>query len=67
MVFVATASLMPEMPTVTVNNITMYYEMHGKGESLLLIGGLSNDVTDYAWMIPVLVYSSEPGKQRYAD
>lgn len=42
------------MPTVTVNDIAMYYEVHGEGESLVLIGGLSNDVTDYARMIPEL-------------
>lgn len=42
------------MPTVTVKDITMYYEIHGEGEPLLLIGGLSNDVTDYATMIPEL-------------
>jgi pimeloyl-ACP methyl ester carboxylesterase len=42
------------MPTVTVNDIAIYYEIHGEGEPLLLIGGLSNDVTDYARMIPEL-------------
>lgn len=42
------------MPTVRVNDITMYYEVHGEGEPLLLIGGLSNDVTDYRAMLPQL-------------
>lgn len=35
------------MPTVKVNDITMYYEIHGRGESVVLIGGLANEVTDY--------------------
>ncbi len=42
------------MPTIQVNNIHMYYEIHGQGEPLVLIGGLSNDVSDYATMIPWL-------------
>jgi len=42
------------MPTIVVNDINMYYEVHGEGESLVLIGGLSNDVSDYARMIPEL-------------
>jgi hypothetical protein len=39
--------LSQRVPTVTVNDINMYYEIHGEGEPLVLIGGLSNDVTDY--------------------
>lgn len=35
------------MPNIKVNGITIYYEIHGNGEPLLLIGGLSNDITDY--------------------
>lgn len=42
------------MPTVTVNDITVYYEVRGEGEPLVLIGGLSNVITDYARMIPRL-------------
>jgi 3-oxoadipate enol-lactonase len=33
------------MPTAQVNGITMYYELHGAGEPLLLINGLSADIT----------------------
>jgi 3-oxoadipate enol-lactonase len=32
------------MPTLKVNDITMYYEVHGRGEPLLLINGLGADV-----------------------
>lgn len=35
------------MPTTRVNDISIYYETHGEGEPLILIGGLANDVTDY--------------------
>lgn len=42
------------MPTVSVNDLSMYYEVHGEGETLVLIGGLSNDVSDYERMIPEL-------------
>jgi pimeloyl-ACP methyl ester carboxylesterase len=35
------------MPTITVNDVTMYYEIHGEVEPLVLIGGLTNDVSDY--------------------
>jgi 3-oxoadipate enol-lactonase len=35
------------MPIVEVDNINIYYEIHGEGEPLVLIGGLANDVTDY--------------------
>ncbi|MFZ0396006.1 MAG: alpha/beta hydrolase [Terracidiphilus sp.] len=35
------------MPTIPSNGISIYYEIHGAGEPVLLIGGLANDVTDY--------------------
>ena len=35
------------MPTINVNDINIYYEVHGEGEPLILIGGLANDITDY--------------------
>lgn len=35
------------MPLVQVNDIQIYYEIHGEGEPLVLIGGLANDITDY--------------------
>lgn len=33
------------MPTVEVNGLAMYYEIHGEGEPLVLIGGLGGDLT----------------------
>ncbi len=35
------------MPTIKVSDINVYYELHGAGESLVLITGLANDVTQY--------------------
>jgi 3-oxoadipate enol-lactonase len=35
------------MPVVKVNDIHIYYEIHGEGEPMGLIGGLANDTTDY--------------------
>lgn len=34
------------MPTVKVNDIQMYYEIHGEGKPLLLIGGLGLDLSE---------------------
>jgi pimeloyl-ACP methyl ester carboxylesterase len=31
------------MPQLTVNNINLYYEQHGSGDDLVLIGGLTSD------------------------
>ena len=41
-----------EMPTVKVGDINMYYEVHGKGEPLLLIMGLGSDLTGWMFQIP---------------
>lgn len=35
------------MPSVIINDVSLYYEIHGSGEPLLFIGGLANKVTDY--------------------
>lgn len=35
------------MPTVKVNDITMYYELQGEGEPLVLIAGLGLDLSEY--------------------
>ncbi|HEU5229805.1 MAG TPA: alpha/beta hydrolase [Ktedonobacteraceae bacterium] len=35
------------MPTAQVNDIQIYYEIHGEGEPLVLIGGLANDSAAY--------------------
>jgi 3-oxoadipate enol-lactonase len=39
------------MPTVLVNGIHLYYEVHGQGEPLVIIGGLSIDISEYPLMI----------------
>ena len=31
------------MPTMKVNDISMYYEVHGEGEPLVFIGGFGTD------------------------
>lgn len=35
------------MPTMRINDIAMYYELHGSGEPLVLIGGLASDVSEF--------------------
>lgn len=35
------------MPTISVHDITMYYEIHGQGEPVVLIAGLNSDHTFY--------------------
>lgn len=42
------------MPTVRVNDLTMYYEVHGEGEPLVLISGLASDHTLFRGVIPQL-------------
>lgn len=42
------------MSTVKVNDIDIYYEIHGDGEPLCLIPGLANDVSDLQVMIRLL-------------
>jgi 3-oxoadipate enol-lactonase len=39
------------MPTTRINDISMYYEVHGAGEPLLLIAGLGADMTLLAGLI----------------
>jgi 3-oxoadipate enol-lactonase len=46
------------MPLVHVNDINMYYEIHGKGEPLLMIQGLGFEMSAMV---------TEPGKSRYID
>ena len=40
------------MPKETVNNIEMYYEQSGEGESLLLIHGLGSSTRDWEFQVP---------------
>ncbi len=42
------------MPTIKINDINIYYEIHGEGEPLLLIPGLRNDVSEYQKIIDTL-------------
>jgi len=35
------------MPYVKVNDIHMYYEIHGEGEPLVLILGLGTDISEW--------------------
>jgi 3-oxoadipate enol-lactonase len=42
------------MPIVRVNDIDMYYVIHGKGEPVLLIAGLNSDHTLFRGSIPQL-------------
>lgn len=43
------------MPIARVNDINMYYEIHGTGEPLVLIVGLNSDHTLYRSFLPKLV------------
>lgn len=42
------------VPTIRVNDISMYYELHGEGEPLVLISGLASDSTLFRTVIPQL-------------
>jgi pimeloyl-ACP methyl ester carboxylesterase len=39
------------MPILRAGDIDMYYEVHGTGDPVVLIGGLGNDVSEWEWMI----------------
>jgi len=40
------------MPTIQVNGQTLYYEVHGEGEPLLLVMGLAADTMAWALQVP---------------
>jgi len=42
------------MPIIKVNDIDMYYDIHGEGEPLVLIAGLNSDHTLYRGILPLL-------------
>jgi 3-oxoadipate enol-lactonase len=42
------------MPTVRVRDIDIYYEIHGAGPPLVIIGGLALDVSEYGAFLPPL-------------
>jgi 3-oxoadipate enol-lactonase len=45
------------MPTVTVDGLRMYYELHGAGPPLVLIGGLGLDLSECGPLIDALAAS----------
>jgi 3-oxoadipate enol-lactonase len=42
------------MPTVRIRDIDIYYEIHGAGPPLVIIGGLALDVSEYKAFLPPL-------------
>ena len=40
------------MPTIEANGQTLYYEVHGEGEPLLLVMGLASDTLAWALQVP---------------
>ena len=38
------------MPVVHAGDIDMYYELHGSGDPLVLIGGLASDISQWGWL-----------------
>lgn len=42
------------MPTMKINDLTMYYEIHGQGEPLVLIAGFSADHLTWALVVEAL-------------
>jgi 3-oxoadipate enol-lactonase len=42
------------MPTIQANGQTLYYEVHGEGEPLLLVMGLAADTMAWAMQVPAL-------------
>jgi len=39
------------MPSIAVNDINLYYELHGDGQPLVLILGLGTDVSEWDWLV----------------
>jgi 3-oxoadipate enol-lactonase len=39
------------VPVIHVGDIDMYYEVHGSGPPLVLIGGLGNHLAEWEWMV----------------
>jgi len=42
------------MPTITLGDLSTYYETYGEGEPVLLIHGLGSSTEDWEWQVPVL-------------
>ena len=53
------------MPYVKVNDIQMYYEIHGDGEPLVLIVGLGTDISEWEGIIRYIFFMKE--RQQFLD
>ena len=42
------------MPTITLGDLSTYYETYGEGEPVLLIHGLGSSMEDWEWQVSVL-------------
>ena len=38
------------MPVIHAGDIDMYYELHGSGDPMVLIGGLAQDISQWGWL-----------------
>ena len=38
------------MPVIHAGDIDMYYELHGAGDPVVLIGGLASDISQWGWL-----------------
>lgn len=47
------------MPTISVNGLQMYYELHGAGQPLALIEGLGTDLSEWGTIIEPLAQSHQ--------
>jgi pimeloyl-ACP methyl ester carboxylesterase len=62
------------MPTADVNGQTLYYEIHGEGEPLVIVMGLSADILAWALQIPewskqykvIAIENRDVGRSSYA-
>src|SRR3954451_22659300 len=62
------------MPTAEVNGQTLYYEVHGEGEPLVIVMGLSADILAWALQIPewskqyqvIAIENRDVGRSSYA-
>ena len=47
------------MPVTHAGDIDMYYEVHGSGAPLLIIGGLASDISQWGWLTDWCAQSSQ--------
>ena len=53
------------MPYIKVNDIQMYYEIHGDGEPMVLIVGLGTDISEWEGIIRYIFFMKE--RQQFLD